>query len=574
MKTGLLTAFFISVLLAFLIFLPFSVNITDSVVNVIDPLFYAWNLSYNADSILDGMDRMINTNIFYPLTNSIAYSDTLWGQSILTNPIIWLTGNPILAENIAILLTFPLSAVSMFLFAFYLTKNQTASFLSGIFFAFSYPRLAQIGHLPAISSQWLPLFFLSLFLFLNEGKLKNILLTCIWFLLSIASSIYFGVFLVPLATTVIIIDFLKNIRRRFIAQYKNRTGLLLIVMLPFLISLIVIMFPYIRLKVEYPDIKRSIHDITHLRATLVDYISVLPTSLISKTFLPQNTNEHVLFPTLTIIILAILGACVAWKRNRYMISTLVAIGMVSFVLSLGNEQAFSLGSFSTSSIKLPYYYLYMLSPLFQTVRVPARFAIFVMFALSALAALGIEGLLKRNAPKWVVGAFLCLFILEVWQTNTPSVPVPQNQSIPDVYEWIKRQPEPMILAELPVRLFYKGTLMEDQLYTPYESLRETDTYAVETYRVYFSSFHKKRIVNGYSGFLPDSYNRLAESLESFPNESAVRALQRVGVTHAVVHLWQYENENKGATLKALEKSPLLTLVYDKDDDLVYEIHQK
>jgi hypothetical protein len=574
MKTGLLAVFFVSLFLTFLIFLPLSAKITNSVINVIDPLFYAWNLSYNADSAFQGMNKMTNTNIFYPLTNTIAYSDTLWGQSIFTSPVIWVTGNPILAENLAVLLTFPLAAASMFLFAFYISGNKLASFVSGILFAFSYPRLSQIGHLPAISSQWLPLYFLYLCKFLTDGKLKNILLTCIWYLLSIASSLYFGVFLVPLTMLVVIIDFMQKVRRHTVSLYKNRITTTLPVILPFLVLLVIILFPYIRLKAEYPEIKRDINDITHLRAAPVDYISVLPTSLISITFLPKNTNEHVLYPTLTVITLALIGIIAAWKRNRYIISVLVVIAITSFVLSLGNELSFYFKNFPTKSIKLPYYYLYILSPLFQTVRVPARFGVFVMFSLSALAALGISYLRKKHTPRLVIGIIVCLFLLEVWQTNTPYVAVAREQSIPDVYLWIKSQPEPMVLAELPISLFFYGTTMDDQLYKSYQTIREPDIYALETYRIYFSSFHKKQMINGYSGFLPDYYNRLAETLESFPSEYAIQRLQNIGVTHAVVHLWQYETKKRNDITKALEKTATVSTVFSNNDDIVYSIHKK
>lgn len=573
MKKSIVGLLVFSTLLVFCILLPYSININHGVPNGIDPLFYAWNLSHNADNWFKGLDALLNTNIFYPVTNTIAYSDTLWGQSLFINPIIWISHNPILAENIAVLLSFPLSAITMFLLSFYLTKNLVASSMSGIFFAFSYPRLSQIGHLPMISSQWLPLYILYLIKFLKDGKRKNFMLLCIWYLLSITSSIYFGVFLVPISAVIIIADFIKRIHFHTTHQYKNIAIAVFPIVVPFIIILGVTLLPYIRLKAENPQIKRSIDDVTHLRANLIDYISVLPTSL--NTFkLPTNTNEHVLFPTGTLLMLALLGLITISQRNRYMMSILVLIAVTSFILSLGNEQSFTLGSFSTGTLKMPYYYLYTLFPLFQIVRVPARFGIFIIISLSALAAWGIDHITKKNKSKWVIGVFLCTFIIEVWQTNTPFVTIPLEKSIPKVYSWIAKQPEPMILVELPVSLFYHGSSMENQLYMPFSALGKADTYALETYRVYFSAFHKKRMINGYSGFLPESYNRLTETLEDFPSQQSIKALQDIGVTHAVVHIRQYENENRSKIVQALASSSLLTLSYSIDDDLVYTVHKK
>lgn len=561
-------------LFTLVLFWPFTLHIHDSVVNVIDPLFYAWNLSHNADHWFNGFDALVNTNIFYPLTNTIAYSDTLWGQSVFINPIIWITHNPILAQNIAVLLSFPLSALAMFLLSYYCTRNKIASFLSGVFYAFSYPRLSQVGHLPMISSQWLPLYILYLFKFLGDRTRKNFLLVCIWYILSITSSIYFGIFLIPVTVIMIVADVIKHLYRHTVYQYKNTALTILPVIVPFIIVVGIVLFPYIRLKAENPDIKRTIDDVTHLRANITDYFSVLPTSLnIYK--LPTNTNEHVLFPTITVLLLAVFGLVTSYKRNRYTVSIIVLIAFMSFVLSLGNEQRFTIGSYLTDSIKLPYYYLYTIFPMFQMIRVPARFGIFVIIALSVLAAWGIDHVLKKSKSLWMMGIFLCLFIFEVWQTTTPFVTIPLEQSIPDIYMWIRDQPEPMILAELPVSLsFYYGNNMEDQLYRSYTALGKPDVYALETYRIYFSSFHKKRMINGYSGFSPESYNRIVDTLENFPSEVSIKALQDIGVTHAVLHIRQYEEKKRNEIIQALTNASLLTLTYSHNDDLVYTINKK
>ena len=426
MKKTLLFLSFISIVIAFGIFFPLSAQLSHALPNAIDPLFYAWNLSHNADTAFKGFDALLNTNIFYPLTNTIAYSDTLWGQSIITNPVIWITHNPILAENIAIFLSFPLSAISMFLLSMYVTRNTSASFAAGVFYAFSFPRLSQIGHLPMISSQWLPIYILYLFKFLDDGNRKNFIAVCLWYLLSITSSIYFGVFLLPITVIILSADLFRRVRTQTLHTYKAKILTAMPVMVAFLVVLGFTLFPYIRLKAENPEIKRSIDDMTHLRANPVDYLSVLPTSLNTFKLLPTNTNEHVLFPTFTLAILSVICLLTGKKGNRYFIWVFTGIALSSFVLSLGNEQSFSIGRFSTGTIKMPYYYLYSWFPVFQIVRVPARFGIFVILSLSALAAAGLDGLMKLKTPKWVVGLILCFFIIEIWQTKIPYVTIPEG----------------------------------------------------------------------------------------------------------------------------------------------------
>jgi hypothetical protein len=396
------------------------------------------------------------------------------------------------------------------------------------------------GHLPTVSSQWLPLYILYLLKFLELGKLKNSILLCTWYVLSVASSIYFGVFLLPITVLIVICDIFKRFNTHTLHEYKNRVVAFIPVIIPFIVIVGIVLFPYIRLKVENPEIKRSIDDVTHLRANLIDYISVLPTSLnIYK--LPTNTNEHVLFPTFTLLLLAFLGLATSRKHNKYLVSIFALIVFTSFIFSLGNEQSFNVGAFSTGTLKMPYYYLYKLFPIFQIVRVPARFGIFVILSLSVFAAWGIESILKLKRSKWIVGVFLFTFIIEISQIHTPFISIPSKTAIPKVYQWILKQPEPIILAEMPISLFYHGSIMENQLDRLYPSLQQSDTYALETYRIYFSTYHNKRMINGYSGFLPESYNRVAEILEGFPSDYSIKTIQDIGVTHIVVHTKQYKN---------------------------------
>lgn len=573
MKKDIIILFLFSTLLALSLLRPYTLHLGSGVLNAIDPLFYSWNLAHNASAALRGFSGALDTNMFYPLTNTIAYSDTLWAQSIFTNPIIWITGNSILAQNLAILISFPLSAGAMYMLAMYLTKNKIASFISSIMFAFSYPRLSQIGHLPTIWNQWLPLYILALVQYLDSAKRKHMILLFIWYILAISSSIYFGVFLIPITVLVLIPDFVRRMQTKTLRSYAALIKTAIPYMLPFVVILFVALFPYIRLKVENPEIKRSVDDLTNLRANPVDYASVLPTSSM-KYLLKTNINEHVLYPTLTLLFFALLGIIVADKRKRYYAYMFILISVASYILSLGNEQSFSLGSLSTGTLKMPYYYLYKWVPIFQIVRVPARFGIFVILSLCALASFGISKIYESKKYIWILPVLLSLFIVEIWQTNTPFVSIPSQREIPLVYEWIKQLPEPVALTEVPISLFYHGDKMESQLYRSYSELKQGDVYALETFRIYFSTFHHKKLLNGYSGFLPASYNHYAEILEDFPSEYSIKTIRDIGITHVIVHLSQYEKLKRAELTSLLASSPLLTKIYEDNDDQVYKLNKK
>src|SRR5881397_2274319 len=51
-----------------------------------------------------------------------------------------------------------------------------------------------------------------------------------------------------------------------------------------------------------------------------------------------------------------------------------------------------------------------------------------------------------------------------------------------------------------------------------------------------STRHWRRILNGYSGFRPSSYDRAYNAAKGFPSASSLMALHGFGVTHIVVHM--------------------------------------
>ncbi len=130
------------------------------------------------------------------------------------------------------------------------------------------------------------------------------------------------------------------------------------------------------------------------------------------------------------------------------------------------------------------------------------------------------------------------------------------------------------MAEVPIAKFFYANSMESQLYKPYQELRQWDTYALEAYRTYFSTLHNKLMINGYSGYWPDSYNRIADTLAGFPSVDAIRVLQDTGVTHVIVHVWEYDEAVKTDIIKQTDTSPLLTRVYTDINDMVFKVKKK
>ena len=116
-----------------------------------------------------------------------------------------------------------------------------------------------------------------------------------------------------------------------------------------------------------------------------------------------------------------------------------------------------------------------------------------------------------------------------------------------------------------------STTMESQLMLPYDQLREDTIFATEAYRTYFSAFHRKRMLNGYSGFFPQSYHDQAMSLATFPSDGTIAILKRKHVRYIIIHTDQYTDRPFSDTERLIREQPKLIKVQEFGNDFVYEI---
>jgi len=95
----------------------------------------------------------------------------------------------------------------------------------------------------------------------------------------------------------------------------------------------------------------------------------------------------------------------------------------------------------------------------------------------------------------------------------------------------------------------------------------------EAERVYFSSFHWKKMVNGYSGYFPPLYDFLYQKgLKGFPSESTLDLVQRLRVTHIIIHFDAYEREERSRILDELVRyRHRLKTVADFGKAVVFEL---
>ena len=109
-----------------------------------DMHLFIWTLAWDAHALAHDLPGIFDANIYYPRTNTLAYSENLIGSGIVAAPVIWLTGNYVLALNTVLLLSCALCAMGAFVLARRLGLGTPAAILSGVIFAFSPARLTRL----------------------------------------------------------------------------------------------------------------------------------------------------------------------------------------------------------------------------------------------------------------------------------------------------------------------------------------------------------------------------------------------------------------------------------------------
>jgi hypothetical protein len=177
----------------------------------------------------------------------------------------------------------------------------------------------------------------------------------------------------------------------------------------------------------------------------------------------------------------------------------------------------------------PYMWLYRYVPGFDGVRVPARFMMLVALFHGVLSAFGAAALIGRFGRAGLALVLAGSVAIVVEGTSVPlrtnmAVPAPGYHLAPrrlfvdgeagPLYERIRTDPSTVVLIEFPF-----------------------GEPAYETQAVFYAGYHRRKLVNGYSGFFPEEYLRRATFLDHVPFDfdAATMALRSSGATHAIVH---------------------------------------
>ncbi|MFH0968791.1 MAG: hypothetical protein V1862_14025 [Methanobacteriota archaeon] len=138
--------------------------------------------------------------------------------------------------------------------------------------------------------------------------------------------------------------------------------------------------------------------------------------------------------------------------------------------------------------------------------------------MSILAGFGVAAILtrvKRPEIKTLVSVFF-VFLVIIGSWHIP-VTMPSSlatgESVPQEYRWLAQQPDDPVIIEIPTRW-----VEDNSEYT------------------YYSVYHWKRMVNGYSGRDVEEASKIMRDTGGlFPSNTTISLLQNVGVTYVFIH---------------------------------------
>ena len=209
---------------------------------------------------------------------------------------------------------------------------------------------------------------------------------------------------------------------------------------------------------------------------------------------------------------------------------LVAIGAAGVVLSLGPNTPV-------------YGWLFAVFPPIRSLRAASRFGNLFLLSVAVLGGVGMSMVRRR----WLAIALLVLVNAESLRAPITYDPF---TGIPGIYRQIALEPGHVVVAEVP--------------FWPRAGVFQNAEYELG------STAHWRPLMNGYSGYIPESYERYAEAFWLFPADMAIVAMRDAGVTHIVVHTARF-NDDENRRIRQLEERGVLELVAISRDLRLYRL---
>jgi len=508
-----------------------------------DSTFIAWTLWWVEEHLLallrgdaGAWAAMWNAPIFAPHAGTLAYSEHFLAQGALGLPVFAATGNPILVYNLVLLATLALTGVATHGLTRQLTGSHLAATAAGLIGTFSdYRFLWSISHLHALSNGWWLAALWALDRVAETGSARAAVAAAASLSVFAYSSNYLTAFCAPFTALFAV----WALARHGHLRDRRRWSLILSVGLVNAAVVVPLMSRYLAMR-DGLQFAWSLEAVAGNSATVAAYRAAMPW----------------LGPLLA---LAAVGAAapggVVPRLPPGARWGLALLSLLAFLLAMG--PALTIGD---AVVPGPYQLLQRFVPGFAGLRVAHRYVSVALVFVSVLAGVGVLRLTRSRLGAGVAWVAVALGTHTAWSTPFPldrplpaqALAVPPDYlrpsaTAPRLYRFVATLPADAIVVELPF-----GDI-------PYE-IRYT----------FFTAAHRRRIVNGYSGVLPPSYEGRRAMLASPLSSPDAAWTALAPATHVVVHSPAWRDDT-GTQLRDWLESRGARAVANADGAWLYEL---
>lgn len=521
------------------------------------PLFNLWTVWWNADRTGEGFADYWDAPIFAPSENSFALSETQPTTAVVA-PVAWMSDSRALAYNLYLLVMLVANGWAGSLLVRSLTCNRFVGTCSGVLILLLPFVHWQLGvlQLSQLSGILLTLHFL--IRFLTDYKLQDAVLAGAAIGFCYLTCNYYGyqLCLTLLFALPVLVAKRCNLRRLIFGSVI--TG----------IVISVIILPVVMTQLSTSSRQnwdRRVETVSRLSAVQNDYFRTLWRGPLS---ISTGSNARFpLSPGLACSALAVIGAFAGLGRQSTRRVTLFLVVFLAVAAQL------SLGPGWVLLGQCPFEHLAEWLPGLSAMRSPFRFAVLVQVSCVILAGMNFvrtnddEVVAERCSTasstfppenwqrvlRWGQVALLCGVLIESWPATPGLYAMPEYEPQRSWIEWLRTK-----------------TQKDDVVaHLPFPSGRSVSDYKDTTVAMLWSTYHKRRLANGYSGFFPKEFVQLKANVQSFPDDKSVVELRKTGVRWCVVDV----DKLKSASVDMLSDQSLLSLQFETDDGKtrIYEV---
>lgn len=484
---------------------------TETVATV--PLFNLWTLAWNVESVSRSYEGYWQAPIFHPAPHTFALSEPQPLTGLAAAALSWVVGSVLGAYNLLLLLALITNALCAAILLRAAGLRWLPAVAGGglvLVLPFTHQELGVIQLVPLAG---VFLFALVAFRFAAEPSWRKGLLLGSALFLAYALSAQIAVFAVLAGGPALIFYLAPRLRERQAWEgLVVAAGLFLVLASPLILAQ--------RQATSGEGYERSAETMRKHSAQPSHYLKsawpmLVPTPGIETADRP---SRRAFWPGTLRVLLALGALIAAWRHPTW--RRLAVCGAFLLVTS----QLFSwvahmeVGSF-------PFLSLLRSVPGLSQIRSYFRFALFVQLAVVGLAALALELLLRWSEKRWkkeqslaFVAAIALVAVVEVRPTMGEIQPLPSME------------------AELPwLSWITENTEQDDVLaFVPFPEGRSARDYLTTAQSMYWQMRHWRPMVNGYSGFFPDSFRDLKDAMQTFPSQKSLQALRDADVRYCII----------------------------------------